>query len=221
MTESPVEQVVRARRSIRKFLPDRPVARELLDEALALAMRAPSNSNTQPWRLYLATGARRERLVTALLAAVDAHPPQLTTAGLPPEFAYRRMQAGALLYGAMGIARDDAGGRWRAQRRNWEFFGAPVAGAVCMHRDFGPVDALGVGMFLQTLLLALAERGVGSCVQVSIALYPEVLRAELDIPDHESVLCGVSIGYPDPTFRANDLVTPRDAVGANVTFLDT
>jgi nitroreductase len=140
---------------------------------------------------------------------------------LPPEFAYRRMQAGALLYGAMGIARDDTGGRWLAQRRNWEFFGAPVAGAVCMHRDFGLVDALGVGMFLQTLLLALAERGVGSCVQVSIALYPEVLREQLDIPGDLTVLCGLSIGYPDPAFAVNHLVMPRNPVDENVVFLDS
>src|SRR5215469_3997640 len=60
--------------------------------------------------------------------------------------------------------------------RNWEFFRAPVAGIVCMHQDLGPADALSVGMFLQTLLLALTERGLGSCVEVSISGYPETVR---------------------------------------------
>ncbi|MDH6197189.1 nitroreductase [Mycobacterium frederiksbergense] len=164
--------VVRSRRSSRMFLPDKPVPRELLEEALALAIRAPSNSNTQPWHVFFATGERRTRLVAALLAAVEAAPPVIGVAGLPPQFAHRRRESGALVYGAMGIARDDAEGRWAAQKRNWGFFGAPVGGVVCMHRDFGNVDALGVGMFLQTLLLALNERGLGSCVQVSIAFYP-------------------------------------------------
>lgn len=202
------------------FLPDKPVAREVLDEALALAMRAPSNSNTQPWHVYLATGVARDRLSAALLAAVDATPPAVGSAGLPEKFAYRRAQSGALVYGAMGIARDDAAGRWAAQRRNWEFFRAPVAGAVCMHRDFADVDAVGVGMFLQTLLLALTERGVASCVQVSIALYPDVLHAELGIPDELKVLCGLSIGYADPDFPANNLEIPRNPVDENVVFLD-
>jgi nitroreductase len=160
-------------------------------------------------------------LSAALLAAVDAAPTVLESAGLPPKFAYRRMQSGALVYGAMGIERDDPAGRWTAQRRNWEFFGAPVAGVVCMHRDFGAVDALGVGMFLHTLLLALTERGVGSCVQVSIALYPEVLREQLDIPDDLTVLCGLSIGYPDPASAVNHLVMPRNPVDENVVFLDS
>lgn len=98
--------VVRSRRSSRMFLPDKPVPHELLDEALTLAMRAPSNSNTQPWHLFLATGERRVRLVDALLAAVDAAPPAIGTAGLPPQFAHRRRESGALVYGAMGIERD-------------------------------------------------------------------------------------------------------------------
>lgn len=217
---SDLETLVRARRSTRMFLPDKPVPGELLEQALRLAMRAPSNSNTQPWHVYLATGARRERLVSALLAAVDAAPPQLRSAGLPPRFAARRMESGAMVYGAMGIARDDAEGRWTAQRRNWEFFRAPVAGVVCMHRDFGDVDALGVGMFLQTLLLALTERGIGSCVQVSIALYPDVVREQLRIDDELKVLCGLSIGYADPDFPANDLDTPRNAVTDNIVVLD-
>jgi nitroreductase len=89
-----------------------------------------------------------------------------------------------------------------------------------MHRDLGLVDALGVGMFLQTFALALTERGLGSCVQVSIAAYPEILRAHLDIPEDLMVLCGMSIGYPDPAFAGNSLEVPRNPVDANVTFLD-
>lgn len=212
--------IVRSRRSARMFLPDKPVPRELLDDALALAIRAPSNSNTQPWHVYLVTGERRARLVDALLAAVDAAPPAVSSAGLPPRFAHLRRESGALVYGAMGIERSDAEGRWAAQRRNWEFFRAPVAGVVCMHRDFGAVDALGVGMFLQTLLLALTEQGLGSCVQVSISFYPEVLRAQLGIPDELTILCGIAIGYADPDFPANHLDTPRNPVSENVVFLD-
>ncbi|CRZ15228.1 nitroreductase [Mycolicibacterium neworleansense] len=89
-----------------------------------------------------------------------------------------------------------------------------------MHRDFTNVDAMGVGMFLQTLLLALNERGLGSCVQVSISFYPDVLREQLGIPDDLTILSGVSIGYADPEFPANNLDTPRNPIGENVVFLD-
>ncbi len=213
------EEVVKERRSTRLFLRDKPVPRELLDEALSLAMRAPSNSNVQPWRVFVASGPRRDRLVEALLEEASVELP--ITTGLPETFLPQRQELGALVYGSMGIARHDAEARRLAQLRNWEFFRAPVGAVVCMHRDLGLVDALGVGMFLQTFVLALTERGLGSCVQVSIAAYPETLRAHLGIPDELTVLCGMSIGYPDPAFPGNRLAVPRNPVETNVVFLDS
>lgn len=213
-----LDDVVLQRHSTRMFLPDKPVPRELLDEALTLAMRAPSNSNVQPWRVFLTSGARRERLGAALAHQVRTVPPP--TLGLPDSHSHLRRQLGALLYGAMGVARDDDAGRWNAQLRNWDFFQAPVAGIVCMHRDLGLPDAMGVGMYLQTLLLALTERGLDSCVQVSTALYPDVVREQLDIADEYTVLCGICIGYADPTFAANFIDTPRNPVSENVVFLE-
>jgi nitroreductase len=217
MTE--FDDVVRERRSTRLFLRDKPVPRELISDALELAMRAPSNSNVQPWRVYITSGPRRDRLVEALLEEASVELP--VTAGLPETFLPLRQELGALVYGSMGIARHDADGRRLAQLRNWEFFRAPVGAVVCMHRDLGLVDSLGVGMFLQTLVLALTERGLGSCVQVSIAAYPEILREQLGIPDELTVLCGLAIGYPDPSFAGNSLVTPRNAVESNAVFLDS
>jgi nitroreductase len=55
------------------FLPDRPVPRHVADEALALAICAPSNSNIQPWHMEFATGAARDRLVAAGLR-IGRHP---------------------------------------------------------------------------------------------------------------------------------------------------
>lgn len=89
-----------------------------------------------------------------------------------------------------------------------------------MHRDLGMADAVGVGMFLQTLLLALTERGIDSCVQVSTALYPDIVREHLGIPDELRVLCGVCIGYADPNFAANHLAVPRNPLAQNVEILD-
>jgi nitroreductase len=217
MTE--FDDVVAERRSTRLFLRDKPVPRELLDEAFSLAMRAPSNSNVQPWRVFVASGPRRDRLVEALLEQASVELP--VTTGLPEQFLPLRQELGALVYGSMGIARHDADARRLAQLRNWEFFRAPVGAVVCMHRDLGLVDSLGVGMFLQTLVLALTERGLGSCVQVSIAAYPEILRAHLDIPEELRVLCGLAIGYPDPAFVGNSLQTPRNPVGTNVVYRDS
>jgi nitroreductase len=94
-----------------------------------------------------------------------------------------------------------------------------LAGIVCMHRDLGPADALSVGMYLQTLMLALTARGVGTCVEVSVAGYPDVVRAELKIPPELTVICALAVGYIDPDFPTNTLRIGRDPVEKNVVFL--
>jgi nitroreductase len=214
-----LEQVIRERHSTRMFLPQQPVPRELMDEALALAVCAPSNSNIQPWHMVFASGAPRDRLVAALVDEARRRPPDIPP--LPVAFAHFRRDLGVQVYGSMGIAREDKAGRQAAVLRNWEFFRAPLAGIVCIHRDLGPADTLSVGMFLQTLLLALTARGLGTCVEVSIAGYPEIVRAQLAIPAELSILCGLAVGYPDPDLPANKLRIGREPTEKNVVFLDS
>ena len=212
-----LEQTIRERHSTRLFL-SQPVPRELVDEALALAVHAPSNSNIQPWHVVFASGPPRDRLVKALLEEAQRRPPNIPP--LPESFKHFRKELGAVVYGAMGITREDKAGHMAAVLRNWEFFRAPLAAIVCMHKDLGPADALSVGMFLQTLLLALTARDLGTCCEVSIAGYPEIVREQLAIPAELSILCGVAIGYPDPDFPANKLHVGREPLRENIVFLD-
>ncbi|KLO33173.1 nitroreductase family protein [Mycobacterium haemophilum] len=188
-----LDQVVRARRSIRLFHPDKSVPRSHVIEALELARRAPSHSNTQPWHLALASGAARERLVTALLSESRIREPAIPR--LPAEFESLKYELGAQLYESLGIARDDVEGRRKAVRLNWRFYNAPLAGIVCMPRNLHHVDSLGVGMFLQTLVLG-------------------------HISHRYEILCGLAIGYPVEDFPANNLDVPRKPIEHTVVFLD-
>jgi nitroreductase len=138
---SDLENAITDRRSIRLFLRDKPVPKELVMESLELAVRAPSNSNVQPWHVVFASGPARDRLAEALLEQADVAAPNVPQ--LPESFAHLRRELGALVYGSMGISRHDAEARRLAVLRNWEFFRAPMAGVVCMHRDLGYVDAVG------------------------------------------------------------------------------
>ena len=127
------------------------------EEALALAQHAPSNSNIQPWRVMFVSGAARDGLKDALFSVTDHEAPHIPT--LPKAFEHYRFELGAQVYGSMGITSADTARPAAAVMRNFEFFGAPLAGIVCMHRDLGPADAVSVGIYLQTLMLALTERG--------------------------------------------------------------
>lgn len=78
-----LDRAILERHSTRKFLP-RPVPRAIVDEALALAQHAPSNSSIQPWRLTLVSGAARDRLRDALFRVADHEAPHIPTL-IPPE----------------------------------------------------------------------------------------------------------------------------------------
>ena len=56
---------IRARRSIRKFLPD-PVERETLERILQAAMQAPTAKNTQPWEFLVVTDAEDRLAVSQM-----------------------------------------------------------------------------------------------------------------------------------------------------------
>jgi nitroreductase len=212
-----LDQAVKERHSTRMFLRS-PVPRELVDEAVALAQHAPSNSNIQPWRLVFVSGTARDRLKDALFRVADHEAPHIP--GLPKAFEHYHYELGAEVYGSMGITVADTVRQAAAVMRNFDFFGASLAGIVCMHRDLGPADAVNVGMYLQTLMLALTARGLGTCVEVSVAGYPDVVRTELNIPPELMIICGLAVGYSDPDFPANKLHIGRDPVAKHVVFLD-
>lgn len=86
-----------------------------------------------------------------------------------------------------------------------------------MHHDLTPVDAMSVGLFVQTFMLTLTERGLGTCLEVSVPGYPEVLRKEFELVDEQIILCGIAIGHPAKHNKVNDLVTGRGAVAATMT----
>src|SRR5262245_29834082 len=123
-----------ARRSVRAFHPE-PVPRALLEHVFTLAARAPSNCNTQPWQVYVASGAGRDRLAARIGAEFAAG---RMTMDFPYDGKYtgvykeRQHDAASRLYSGMGITREDKAARGVAFMRNFEFFGAPHVAFVFM-----------------------------------------------------------------------------------------
>jgi len=207
-----LSEAIRTRHSTRLFLP-RPVPHSSLERALEAARHAPSNSNTQAWRLFIATGPALQRLTGALVHAASAGE-EPSFPGLPPSFAPYRSALGAQVYGkeGWGLARDDMEGRKAATLRNFDFFGAPVVVVVGMSTELEGEEALSVGMYVQTLLLALTAQGLGSCVEIAIAGYPEIVRREMGIPEDMRILCGIAVGYEDTSARVNGIRSKREGV---------
>ncbi|KAI1259742.1 Nitroreductase-like protein [Xylariaceae sp. FL1019] len=214
-----LDEAILSRHSSRLYTP-KPVPREILEAALELAAHSPSNSNTQAWRLFIVTGAALKRLTSALMkeASQGAAP---NVPGLPEEFRKYRSELGKQVYGeGWQIPREDAEARRAAVLRNFEFFGAPVGVVVCMSDSLPGRAAFSVGMYVQTFLLGLTERGVDSCVEVSISGYPDVVRREVGIPEDMRVLCGISIGYEDKSAGVNKVRSGREVVEKTAFWVD-
>jgi hypothetical protein len=215
-----VAEALRARRSVRGFRPD-PVPMAILERIFEAAQRAPSWCNIQPWRAVVTAPSVTDRLRAALLAAATSSPPTPEhpfPAEYPPPYDVHRRECGVALYRAMGVARDDHGGRRDAWLRNYACFDAPHAAIVSMDRRFAVYAAIDVGCWLQSVLLAMTEHGVSACPQAALAAYPSAVRSVLPVPASEAILFGISLGYEDPAVGANGCRTTRSPLAENVRF---
>ena len=103
----------------------------------------------------------------------------------------------------MDIDWEDREGRSAAQRRNYEFFDAPHAAFLGIHEIFGPQSISDVGMYAQTLMLAMTTYGISSCSQGTLRNYPDFVRETFGLPSEIKILYGISFGYEDPQVPAN------------------
>jgi nitroreductase len=224
MVERPminVDEAIRLRRSVRGFLP-REVPEATLREVFALAQCAPSNCNVQPWAPHVVSGEKLRRLREALVAAGTRDEPIKPDWPADGKFTgvYRERQVGAAqaLYGAMGVARSDSVGRKLAYIRNHAFFDAPHAVFIFMPEPFDTREATDIGMYAQTLMLALSARGIGSCAQGALGLFPDIVREQLEISDGYKLLFGISFGYEDHGVKANAARVDRAQIDDVVRF---
>jgi LAO/AO transport system ATPase len=216
-----VDRAITTRRSVRRFL-SRPVPRATVEEILATASRAPSGTNTQPWKVYVLAGEAKDRLSRAVAAAYDAgraHPEfhYYPTKWFEPYLA-RRRKIGWDLYGLLGIARGEKAKMHAQHRRNYLFFDAPVGLIFTIERDLELGSWLDYGMFLQNIMVAARARGLDTCPQASWMEFPRTVAAELALPENEQVVCGMSLGYADPDAPENRLATEREPVAGFARF---
>jgi len=222
-----VDQAITSRRSIRAYLPT-PVPRQTIEEILAVAARAPSGTNTQPWKVHVLTGAARQRLSDRICAAHDdpAQRSQHTEeyAYYPTEwrspYVDRRRKVGWDLYSLLGIAKTDKARMHAQHARNYAFFDAPVGLIFTIDRVMQQGSWLDYGMFLQSIMVAARGRGLDTCPQAAFTQFHRIISEELQLPPEEMVVCGMALGHADPKAIENTLVTEREPVAGFARFLE-
>ncbi len=214
------DTLVAQRRSCRAFLPD-PVPQDELEQVFTAALGAPSNCNTQPWLVQVASGTVLESLRRRL--------PEAFAAGeISQDFPYdgnysgvyreRQHEAASALYSSLGIGREDKAERMAAFMRNFSFFDAPHVAFLFLPEPFDVREAADVGMFAQTLMLSMTAHGLASCPQTALSFLAGTVRDALEVPDSQRLLFGISFGYPDPEAAVNRCQTSRAVLSDLVTF---
>src|SRR4029079_19602007 len=217
------DDVILGRRSIRGYKPD-PVPPELIKEILALAMRAPSSMNTQPWNFYVITGEPLERIRRGNTERNLAGVPHSREFRIGQPFAgqHRERQIGVAkqLFAAMGIAREDKEGRQDWVMRGFRQFDAPVCVIVTYDRvldgsDDTPFDC---GQTTNALVNAAWSRGLGCVINSQGIMQSPMVREHAGIPEDQVIMICVAMGWPDDSFPANAVVSKRKSVDEAVTF---
>jgi len=225
--QAAVDAAITSRRSIRAFLPE-PVAREDIEALLSVAARAPSGSNTQPWKVRVLTGATLKNLSDEILQAY-LDPAQASSH--KEEYQYyprqwvapyidRRRKVGWDLYALMGLTREDKAGMQAQHGRNYTFFDAPVGLIFTIDRVMEQGSWLDYGMFLQNIMVAARGRGLDTCPQAAFTIFHSVIARVLNLPDSEQLVCGMALGYADPEKIENTLLTERESVAGFAQFLE-
>jgi nitroreductase len=213
-----VFEAVDSRIACRAFL-DRPVDLNIVKDLIARAARAASGGNLQSWNIYALTGKPLAEFKAIVAKRIEREDPRHSKSEYPiyPEpmfgaYKERREEHGVQLYGSLGIDRNDPAGRLAQYKKNFEFFGAPVALFITIDRRLGPGQWGDLGGYIQTLALLARGYGLDTCPQEAWARLYDTVGDYLKLPENEILFCGLAIGYGDRKHKANDFRSPRAKV---------
>ena len=208
------ETLVRTRRSVRGYKTD-PVPKEIIQEIIDVAKGAPSSMNTQPWNLYVVTGEPLDKIrqgnTERMLAGVKPQrdfPTKEAYEGIHRE---RQVEIAKQLFAAMGIARDDKEMRQDWVMRGFRQFDAPVSIVLTYDKILEPaaIGQFDLGAISYAICLAAWERGLGTVINGQGVMQTPVVREHAGIPETQSILTCIAMGYPNDEFSANKVKSTR------------
>lgn len=225
--QAAVDEIIKSRYSCRAFVPTG-VPRSVIEEILTIASRAPSGTNIQPWKAWVLTGESKARLSERLIAAFDAPEEAATHSESYPyyprkwlsPYIERRRKVGLGLYQLLGIQKGDAERMHKQHARNFQFFDAPVGLLFTVDTVMEQGSWLDYGMFVQNVMLAAKARGLDTCPQAAFVQFHRIIREEVGLPENETIVCGMSLGYGNPDAPENALRTERAPLTEWVQFKD-
>lgn len=216
-----VVDVIRERKSIRAFKPD-PVPKEVLQQILEQALRAPSWANTQPWEFAVATGAKLKEIQDGFVKKGVQEPySEVHRPYEYPEPYMARIRALAPKDRAE-MTKEEMEARTLV---NFRHYGASTCIYLLVGKPIfqqsGGINVWSLydsGSAVQNIMLLATNAGLGTIAQAQAVVYPDIIRNVLGIPEDKLIALGIAIGYPDWDDPITQSRTTREPLDKVVTF---
>lgn len=204
------DDTLMANRHATRDFSDRPVDLTTLQAVLTEAQAAPSWENTQPTKLYLATGATAKRLRDSHLER-NNHGQKSWTEVMPPKnwADFPKANMDAWRENMLAFYGEDAPAFAGVQKN---LFNAPAMVYLTLPKDSSHYSAYDAGALGYGILLAAEKHGLGAVPAYELVRYPAEIRQEFDIPEDQVIFMGISLGYATDS-KLNALRTVRRPLG--------
>jgi nitroreductase len=217
-----VNEAILARHSVREFK-STPVPKAVVMKILETSVHAPSSGNSQPWNIYVAGGAVLDKIRKSFIdrsqkgqmgkAEMSGTPPPQ----MPKAIGERMKMMRDARMKLLGLDPDSPESMKIAGANGARLFGAPVLIVLTMDKVLDKWAVYDIGMLSQNICLSAQAAGLGTLIGMAFVSQPDILRAELGIPDDQIIVIGIGLGYFDQKSKYNDFVSSRRPIGETIT----
>ena len=192
-----LSKAIEERRSTRAYK-DEPVAKDVIEEVLRLAINAPSSNNLQPWEFVIVMDEEKDRLSRKLIKSYKEKKVSCGSGAVKPlPEAIKRRGVRTLRSMKQYVERTGISIDSFVNEGSCNFYGAPVAVIICLDDCFSARQMVDVGTLVGYMVLAAHAFGLATCPIGLIAEYGDEVKELLNIPDNKKVVIGIALGYPD------------------------
>jgi nitroreductase len=218
---------IKNRSSKRAYLP-KPVPRDIQEKILDTAAMTPSGANMQPWITYAISNQEvLKNIGDAIIEKMNSGVEndqfiQYYPLNWKAPYKKRRIETGVGLYSLMEVDRKDVEKRTQMWHDNFRWFGAQTVFFVFTDKamiENAHGALIDCGAYMQSIMLAAGEFGLGTCPQGSTTEFGKVVAKVLDAPENLALLYSIVIGYEDKDAKINEYRPNRVDLNENVTFI--
>ena len=209
------KQLMLERHSVRKFT-SKEIPKDVLNDIISTSLLSPSWTNSQPWKLYIASGKALNEIKKAWLNNYETkveRKPDIPIAHRDEFSELSQKNMGELIKTFKEFTNDDI------MTYNYIMFNAPTVIYFTLNKGYSKWSTYDLGSISMALMLAAKDRGIDSIQATSVVVFPDVLRKVLKIPDDEDIIIGIAFGYEEKC-KANDYRAPKLKVDDVCKFID-